>query len=153
MKTDHEILLPAKVNTNRRCFVVMLGVAMVLLIINLKHVTWLENVRHFAGATHLSLPTGYVVYNDRCQIEDHSPFDPHTMKYFNSQHYSNCIKKPPLAEVKFDEVLRKYILTINKKLRKSYGKDLECCYHKIYRPPYDEDADKRVRFVICWFVS
>lgn len=153
MKTEHEISLPAKVNTNRKWFMVMLGVALLLLIINLKNLTWLENVSHFARGSSLDIiPTGYIVYNDQCQIEDHSPFDPHTMKYFTSQHYSKCMKKPPLAEVKFDEGLKKYVLTINKKLRKLYEKNLECCYHKIYRPPYDEEADNRVRFVICCFV-
>ncbi|KAL5277847.1 hypothetical protein ACFFRR_002840 [Megaselia abdita] len=149
MKTDHEILLPAKVNTNRKFFVVMLGVALLLLILNLKNLNFLENVSH----VRLDIPTGFLVYNDHCQIEDHSPYDPHTMKYFTPQNYAQCIKKPRLAEVKFNKSSGKYVLIINKPLRKAYGKDLECCYHKIYRPPYDEDADIRVSIGSCWNVT
>lgn len=148
MKTDHEILLPGKVNTNRKCFAVMIGVAFVLLIVNLKNLNFLENVSRLTKPTDFELPKGYLVYNEQCQIEDHSPYEQQTMQYFTKQHYSKCMKKPPLAEVRFDKASKKYVLKINKKLRKLYEKDLECCYHKIYRPPYDDDADNRVRSVI-----
>lgn len=154
MKTDHEILLTAKSNTNRKFFVAMLGVALILLVLNLNNMNWIENglfVHRFSRISREDLPAGFLVHNSNCQIEDHSPFDKHTMKHFKKQHYTNCAKKPRLAKVTFDKGLKKYVLTINKELRKIHGKDLECCYHKIYRPPYDEDADKRVRFVNLLF--
>lgn len=130
----------------------MSGVALLLLILNLKNLSLVEDVRQPSNYYDGELPAGYIVFNDNCQIKDEWPFESQTMKYFKYQKYSKCSKRPPLATVKFDEDLNRYVLTIQNKLRKSYGKDLECCYQKIYRPPYDEDADKRTRFVVHCFV-
>ncbi|EDW33250.1 GL24702 [Drosophila persimilis] len=96
------------------------------------------------------VPEGFLVYSNSCKIKEVDPYKAEVMRFFKRVKYVPCKKLPPLTSVKFNELSRSYVLSVNATAFGGYkvGTSINCCYMEVIRVNETEVAySKCHRFI------